>query len=116
MNHFTRKFNVVGGNNWGRVFGGVHGGRMVDDVHQCMQLPEGRFVGFFRGTSLAHVMLHTKDGWGAGNKNNCVLSDGHPVGVMWELLDMTQFFLKDKNYNNNEKVDMFHTPIIGQTI
>jgi hypothetical protein len=59
-------------------------------------------------------MLHLSEGWGAGNKSDCVLSAAHSVG--WERLDMSQFFLRDANLNTNATTRIVFAPVSGQQI
>ena len=91
--------------------------RSVDSAAKLMLLPKGAFVGFVNlqdQNRLRHVMIHTGNGWGCGNKNDCVLSAGHTTG--WERLDMAAFFLKDAQYNGNGNTRMIYFPVQGQTI
>ena len=82
-----------------------------------MKLPKGAMIGFINTSDhmrLRHAMIHVGDGWGAGNKNDCILRKGHSVG--WERLDMAAFFLADKGHNNNGTTRMIYQPVTGQTI
>jgi hypothetical protein len=55
-----------------------------------------------------------RNGWGAGNKNSCVLRAGKDIG--WEKLDMTKFLLDDAQFNGNGQTKMIYQPVEGQTI
>jgi hypothetical protein len=111
-------YNVVteNGSSYDRLF--------VDDkkfevtsARQLMDLSKGAFIGFAFITGnkvLRHVMIHIGNGWGAGNKNSCVLRAGKDIG--WEKLDMTKFFLDDAQFNGNGQTKMIYQPVEGQTI
>jgi hypothetical protein len=93
--------------------------RPVRSAAELAALPAGMFIGFVHGHDTAerrlrHVMIHVGDGWGVGNKNDCILRAGHSIG--WERLDMRAFFLADRNFNGNDRTTMICVPIQGQTV
>jgi hypothetical protein len=91
--------------------------RLVDSAARLMLLPKGAFVGFVNlhdQNRLRHMMIQTGNGWGCGNKNDCVLSAGHAIG--WERLDMGTLFCRDAQYNRNGGTRMIYCPVDGQTI
>lgn len=113
MNNIS--FNVTSINNYNRIFGANPRTRSVDTLHDLMTLPEGCFIGFLSNTGvMRHVMIHTSNGHGAGNKSDCILTDGNTAG--WELLDMAHFFVKDRNHNGNSHTTMVYMPVTGQLI
>lgn len=87
--------------------------KKVNSAAELMAMPDGCFVGFIKNSTgkLRHVMLHTTNGMGAGNKSGCIFSDSKNV---WEVLDMGQFFFKDSKRNPDTSI--IYAPIIGQTL
>ena len=85
----------------------------VKTAAELMAMPDGCFVGFINTANgeLRHVMLHTTNGHGAGNKSGCIFSDSENC---WEELDMGQFFFKDAG--NNVNTSIIYTPTNGQTL
>jgi len=113
VNVASSMFTVTSADNYSRIFG--NNPRTVTSAAQLMKMPEGCFVGFVSGTGvLRHCMLHLSNGMGAGNKSDCVISDAHTIG--WEILDMGQFFFKDKNLNANSTTRIIYAPVVGQVI
>jgi hypothetical protein len=104
------------GRSYGRIFVD-EGNHEVTSAGQLLQLPKGAMIGFVHKTgtkALRHVMIHIGNGWGAGNKNGCVLRAGKEIG--WEKLDMAKFFFDDAQYDANGQTKMIYMPVTGQTI
>jgi hypothetical protein len=89
--------------------------RTVTTAHQLLVLPPGCLVGFIgpaqgnQQRPLRHMMIHIRNGQGAGNKNSCIFSAGSQYG--WERIDMGAFFFTDAAANAG--TTMVYTPITG---
>ena len=59
----------------------------VTSKGEMQKVPQGAFIGVFRGGTLVHAMIATGAGIAGGNKNECI-GIGSPVG--WELLNLAQ--------------------------
>jgi len=120
INQTRNLFNLVSPTEYTAMFGDDPRAARVDEPSQLIcHVPVGAFVGFIyrkKPYELRHVMIHTGEGWGCGNKNNCVLSAAHPAGFGWELLDMKEFFYEDRNRLGNTETEMICGPVNGQTI
>jgi hypothetical protein len=102
---------VVSGNEFGRVFPEPR--KTVASTDDLEKIPSACFIGFLRPNGvMGHVMLSTGKGFGVGNKNDCVLSDGDKPG--FQRLDLRHFFGKDAGKNAGTK--MIYAPITGQNI
>ncbi len=114
VNMTASGFGVIQVNSFSRLFGANPA--KVPSIGHLMNLPRGCFIGFVRKGVLRHVMLHIGQGFGAGNKNDCVLKSGKSVG--WEKLDMADFFRpgKSADHNNNKETDMIYIAVNGQTV
>ncbi len=110
------EFGLASNEDHGKIFGpNAVRDKAVRSAAQLLALPQGCFIGFVSSTNIfRHCMLHISEGWGAGNKNDCIFRDGHTVG--FEKLDLTKFFFADSNHNGNEYTTMVYAPIKGQTI
>jgi hypothetical protein len=109
-------YTVASPNSYSRMFVNENE-REVTSARQLMELPKGAMIGFVyrSGTkTLRHAMVHVGNGWGAGNKNDCILRAGKSIG--WEKLDMAKFFFDDKGVNGNDQTKMIYMPVEGQTI
>jgi hypothetical protein len=110
-------FNIVTAQNFNRMFGNTGPSRTVHSVAELRALPTGCFIGFILEglhPQLRHVMLHVGNGWGAGNKNDCIFRSGRPAG--WERLDLAAFFQADAQFERNRWTRMVYAPVTGQTI
>jgi hypothetical protein len=99
----------------------THYGRVFDyktrEVRSMVELlgtvKPGSFIGFIGADNLmAHAMIYIGDGFGAGNKNDCVFSNGLNIG--WQKIDLRRFFTIDAQRNAGRK--MVARPVEGQSI
>ena len=102
---------------------GFHYGRVFDwktrDVSSMVELlgtvKPGSFIGFIGADNrLAHAMIYIGDGFGAGNKNDCVFSNGMNIG--WQKIDLRRFFTVDAQWNGNGSRRMVARRVEGQAI
>lgn len=86
-------FSIISSANYDRVFDAET--QNITSVAQMLDtVMPGSFIGFVRPTNmLGHAMIYTRDGYGAGNKNDCVFASGSPYG--WEIIDLRKFFEED---------------------
>jgi hypothetical protein len=120
VNQAASGFGVVTNNglNYARIFAAApFAGRVVRTAMELMNLPQGAFVGFVNQNDnfrLRHAMIHVGEGFGTGNKNDCIFRAGHAIG--WERLDMGAFFFADRDHNGNGGTLMVYQPVTGQTV
>lgn len=107
-------FNQISASKFDTLFGSRT--KRIKTRNDFLALPAGYFIGFVNETNglLRHVMISLGAGQAAGNKSDCVLSDGHSIG--WEVLDTSEFFGKDSNLNTNGSTYMIVDKIAGQKI
>jgi hypothetical protein len=105
---------IPNGFNYGRVFDLK--ARVVSSMADLLgTVMPGSFIGFI-GTDnrLGHAMIYIGDGFGAGNKNDCVFSNGAMAG--WQKIDLRRFFTVDAQFNGNGGRRMWARRVEGQTI
>ena len=101
---------IMDSDNYDRVFDLET--RDVTSVNDLLNaVTPGSFIGFVRpNNQLGHAMIYIGDGFGAGNKNDCVFSNGSIIG--WERLDLRDFFGVDAQSNAGTR--MVARPVEGQ--
>jgi hypothetical protein len=103
---------IMNKTDYGRVFDWkTREVRSMADLLGTVQ--PGSFIGFIGADNqMAHAMIYIGDGFGAGNKNDCVFGNGWNVG--WQKIDLRRFFTVDAQRNAGRR--MVARRVEGQAI